>query len=69
VTELQGGYQVAVLDSANTIGIRKVKLGDQIGSMWIVAEGLKAGERVDRRASCLFPKDLLSFPSKPNAPY
>jgi len=46
VMELQGGYQVAVVDSANTVGIRKVKLGDQTGSMWIVAEGLKAGERV-----------------------
>ncbi len=46
VTELQGGYQVAVVDSANTVSIRKVKLGDRSGSMWIVAEGLKAGERV-----------------------
>jgi len=46
VTELQGGYQVAVVDSANKVGIRTVKLGDRIGSMWIVTEGLKAGERV-----------------------
>jgi membrane fusion protein (multidrug efflux system) len=46
VTELQGGYQVAVVDSANTVGVRTVKLGDRVGSMWIVAEGLKSGERV-----------------------
>jgi RND family efflux transporter MFP subunit len=46
VTELQGSYQVAVVDSANTVGIRTVKVGDRIGTMWIVAEGLKAGERV-----------------------
>ena len=46
VTELQGGYQVAVVDSANTVDIRTVKLGGRTGSMWIVAEGLKAGERV-----------------------
>ena len=46
VTELQGAYQVAVVDSANTVGIRTVKLGDRTGSMWIVAEGLRAGERV-----------------------
>jgi membrane fusion protein (multidrug efflux system) len=46
VTELQGSYQVAVVDSANTVGVRKVKVGDRVGSMWIVAEGLKAGERV-----------------------
>jgi len=46
VTELQGGFQVAVLDRGNTVGIRTVKLGEQIGTMWAVAEGLKAGERV-----------------------
>ncbi|MCU1335249.1 MAG: hypothetical protein JWO19_830 [Bryobacterales bacterium] len=46
VTELQGSYQVAVVDGANTVGIRTVKLGGRIGTMWIVAEGLKAGERV-----------------------
>ncbi len=46
VTELQGAYQVAVVNSANTVGIRTVKLGDRTGSMWIVAEGLRAGERV-----------------------
>jgi RND family efflux transporter MFP subunit len=46
VTELQGSYQVAVVDSANKVGIRAVKLGDRVGSMWIVAEGLQAGERV-----------------------
>jgi len=46
VTELQGGYQVAVVDSANTVDVRTVKLGDRVGSMWVVSEGLKAGERV-----------------------
>jgi RND family efflux transporter MFP subunit len=46
VTELQGAYQVAVVDSANKVDIRKVKVGDRIGTMWIVADGLKAGERV-----------------------
>jgi len=46
VTELQGGYQVAVVDSANTVGVRTVKLGDRVGALWVVSEGLKAGERV-----------------------
>jgi len=46
VMELQGSHQVAVVDSANKVSIRSVKLGDRIGSMWIVAEGLKPGERV-----------------------
>ena len=46
VTELQGAYQVAVVDSANKVGIRTVKVGGRIGTMWIVSEGLRAGERV-----------------------
>ena len=46
VTELQGSYQVAIVDAANKVGIRTVKVGGRIGSMWIVIEGLKAGERV-----------------------
>jgi len=46
VTELQGGYQVAVVDSANKIAIRPVKVGQRIGPMWIIDEGLHPGERV-----------------------
>jgi len=46
VTELQGNYQVATVDSTNKVRIRTVKVGNRIGAMWIVAEGLKAGDRV-----------------------
>jgi len=46
VTELQGGHQVAVLDDKNTVSIQQVKVGDQVGTMWVVSEGLKPGERV-----------------------
>lgn len=46
VTELQGTYQVAVVDSANKINIRNVKPSDRVGNMWIIDDGLKAGERV-----------------------
>jgi membrane fusion protein (multidrug efflux system) len=46
VMELQGSNQVAVVDSANKVSIRSVKVGDRIGKMWIVAEGLRVGERV-----------------------
>jgi len=46
VTEMQGMYQVAVVDSDNKIEIRAVKLGERTDSMWIVNEGLKPGERV-----------------------
>jgi RND family efflux transporter MFP subunit len=46
VTELQGTYQVAVVDRENKISIRTVKVGDRSGTMWIIDEGLKPGERV-----------------------
>lgn len=46
VSELQGGYQVAVVDGENKVSIRTVNIGDRVGKAWIVAEGLKQGERV-----------------------
>jgi membrane fusion protein (multidrug efflux system) len=46
VSELQGGYQVAVVDGENKVSIRPVKVGERVGTEWIVAEGLKQGERV-----------------------
>ena len=46
VSELQGGYQVAVVDDQNKVNIRTVQVGDRVGNQWVIAEGLKPGERV-----------------------
>ena len=46
VTDLQGTYQVAVVGSDNKVGIRTVKVGDRANSMWIIEDGLKAGDLV-----------------------
>jgi membrane fusion protein (multidrug efflux system) len=46
VSEIQGSYQVAVVDNGNKVSIRNVKVGERIGNMWIIADGLKPGERV-----------------------
>jgi RND family efflux transporter MFP subunit len=46
VTEMQGTYQVAVVDNGNKISIRNVKPSDRVGAQWIIDEGLKPGERV-----------------------
>jgi membrane fusion protein (multidrug efflux system) len=46
VTELQGSYQVAVVGADNRAHIRPVKVGDRVGSQWIIESGLKPGERV-----------------------
>ena len=46
VTDLQGSYQVAVVGPDDKVDIRKVKVGERIGELWIVTDGLKPGERV-----------------------
>ena len=46
VTEMQGTYQVAVVDDGNKISVRNVKPSDRVGADWIIDEGLKPGERV-----------------------
>jgi len=46
VTDLQGTYQVAVVGSDNKVGIRTVKVGDRTNSMWVIEDGLKAGDLV-----------------------
>ena len=46
VTELQGSYQVAVVDAQNKVSIATVKPGDRVGTLWIINEGLKPGDRV-----------------------
>src|SRR5271167_4878673 len=46
VSELQGGYQVAAVDDKNKVSIRTVKVGDRVGNQWIIADGVKPGERV-----------------------
>jgi RND family efflux transporter MFP subunit len=46
VTELQGSYQVAVVGPDNKVAIRHVTVGDRVGNLWIVTDGVKAGERV-----------------------
>ena len=64
VTELQGKFQVAVVDENNKVSIRPVKMGERIGGMWQVTEGLKPGDKVvvqglqkTREGSTVTPKD------------
>jgi membrane fusion protein (multidrug efflux system) len=46
VSELQGSYQVAVVDSNNKVSIAAVTVGERVGPMWVVESGLKPGEHV-----------------------
>jgi membrane fusion protein (multidrug efflux system) len=46
VTEMQGSYQVTVVDNDNKAHAVKVEVGDQQGSNWIVEKGLQPGQRL-----------------------
>jgi membrane fusion protein (multidrug efflux system) len=46
VTEVQGKYLVAVVGPENKVAIRQVKTGERVGQLWVIEEGLKAGEKV-----------------------
>lgn len=46
VTELQGGYQVAVVSSNQRIEIRTVQVGPTVGTQWVITSGLQPGEQV-----------------------
>jgi len=37
---------VAVVDRNNKVDIRPVKVADRVDSLWMIDEGLKAGEEV-----------------------
>ena len=46
VTEMQGKYLVAVVGADNKVDIRPVRVGERIGTEWLILEGLKPGETV-----------------------
>jgi membrane fusion protein (multidrug efflux system) len=46
ISELQGGYLVAVVSADNKVSIKSVKMGPKIGTFWIVDEGLTSSDRV-----------------------
>lgn len=46
VGELQGNYQVAVVEADNTVKITNVKVGERFGELWVIREGLKPGDKV-----------------------
>lgn len=46
VTELQGSFQVAVINADNKVHIQDVEVGPQIGTNWVITGGLKPDEQV-----------------------
>ena len=46
VMELQGLFNVFVVDEKNKAETREIKVGPKIGSTWLITEGLQPGEKV-----------------------
>src|SRR5947208_2740757 len=73
VQDVQGVNQVAVVRADETVDVRTVKVDARIGSLWIIAQGLKPGERVivegvDRVRAGQKVRLASSGPSETSAP-
>ncbi|HBZ68764.1 MAG TPA: hypothetical protein DEP35_03035 [Deltaproteobacteria bacterium] len=73
VQETQGQYQVAVVGADDKVSLRKVKPGDQIGSLWILDDGIQRGERVvteglQKVRDGMEVKPQVAPPAGPSAP-
>jgi RND family efflux transporter MFP subunit len=46
VSSIQGQYEVAVVGADDRVTLREVTAGEKYGSLWVIDNGLKLGERV-----------------------
>jgi membrane fusion protein (multidrug efflux system) len=46
VSELQGAYQVAIVDAQDKVRLKTVQVGQQMGSDWLIESGLEPNQRV-----------------------
>jgi membrane fusion protein, multidrug efflux system len=46
VQELQSIFSVAIVDASNKVAFRTVRVGQRVGPLWVVEEGVKSGEHV-----------------------
>ena len=72
VLETQGQYQVAVVGADNRASLRTVKIGKQVGSLRIIEDGVKPGERVvtegvQRVSDGMEVKPILATPEPDSA--
>jgi RND family efflux transporter MFP subunit len=75
VNELQGNYQVAIVDQNSKVSLRPVKMGEKIDSQWEVTDGLKPGDKVIvqgwqkvHEGSTVTPKEWTPPPAPSPAP-
>jgi len=46
ISELQGSYQVAVVDADNKVHIQPVQIGERSANQFIIESGLRPGQRL-----------------------
>jgi membrane fusion protein (multidrug efflux system) len=46
VMELQGACQIAIVDDHNAVHVKTVRVGDQVGTEWLIEAGLEPGQRI-----------------------
>jgi membrane fusion protein (multidrug efflux system) len=75
ISELQGSHQVAVVGADNKVTIKVVKVGPTEGSMVVIDEGLKAGDRIVveglqrvKSGMTVVPKEASSTPEPAATP-
>jgi len=66
VQELQGSYQIWVVDPGNKAEVRPVKPGPKVGSLWVIEQGLSPGEQVILEGLTKIKPDMVVVP-KPAA--
>ncbi len=71
VIEVQSMYQIAVVEPGNKAGFRIVKVGDRVGTDWIIKDGLKPGDQVIvqgfmkvRQGTPVSPKPFVAAPAE-----
>jgi membrane fusion protein (multidrug efflux system) len=69
VNQIQNIYQVFLVTDSNKIKPVVIKPGKRVGSNWIVAEGLKAGDRVAILGSAVVKPGLPVKPTNINWNY
>jgi len=75
VLDVQGARQVAVVGANDIVELRPVQVGERAGSLWVITDGLKPGERVVvegidkvRPGGKVKPEQGKPEPASPSAP-
>jgi membrane fusion protein (multidrug efflux system) len=68
VQEIQGTYFVYVVGQGDKVETRKVKPGPRVGDLWLIEDGLKAGERAIVAGAQRLKDGMVVRPVAPSAP-